>query len=81
MGVHLRKRYNDLLGDTYVPYEVIARSSDYDRTKMSLLLVLSALYPPNDKQQWHPTFNWQPIPTVYTPKDYDSLLQADHCPQ
>lgn len=65
MGEALRKRYGDFLGKIYVPSNLEARSTDMDRTKMSLLLVLAALFPPHTDQTWNSELNWQPIPFSY----------------
>lgn len=60
---------------------VMARSTNYDRTKMSLMLVLCGLFPPKFKQKWTPLLNWQPIPIEYFPAENDTLMAADLCPQ
>jgi len=81
LGKFLRLRYNDFLGSLYQPGLVVARSSDFDRTKMSLQLVLAALFPPRSVQRWNPLLNWQPIPMLYTPRVDDNIILADECPQ
>ncbi|EFN78070.1 venom acid phosphatase Acph-1 [Harpegnathos saltator] len=81
LGQNLRNRYSDYLGSVYLPGHVVARSSDYDRTKMSLQLVLAGLYPPADVQRWNKWLNWQPIPALYTPRVDDKLLLSDECPE
>lgn len=82
LGQVLRDRYNNFLGNVYIPKHVKAHSSDYDRTKMSLQLVLAALYPPvENSQRWHPDLNWQPIPATYVPCVDDNFFLADECPQ
>ncbi|KAL6416978.1 hypothetical protein ACFW04_013068 [Cataglyphis niger] len=82
LGQVLRSRYKDFLGDLYLPNLVVGRSSDYDRTKMSLQLVLTALFPPMDtRQRWNADLNWQPIPTMYISRIDDNLFLADDCPQ
>lgn len=67
IGTALRERYNNFLGDYYVPDLVDARSTDRNRTKMSLLLVLASLFPPRYSQVWNAKLNWQPIPYNYRP--------------
>ena len=74
MGEYLRKRYNDFLGETYLPEILYARSTDFDRTKMSLQLILAALFPPRNIQKWHNTLNWQPIPIKSVELNNDDLL-------
>ncbi|KAH0944673.1 hypothetical protein HN011_009464 [Eciton burchellii] len=81
LGKVLRNRYNQFLGGLYKPGIVIARSSDFDRTKMSLQLVLAALFPPKGIQQWNRLLNWQPIPTSYMSRVDDNLFLTDECPQ
>lgn len=81
LGQSLRSRYKNFLGDLYLPKLIVAHSSDYDRTKMSLQLVLAALFPPiNLRQQWNPALNWQPIPASYVPRVDDNFFLADGCP-
>ncbi|XP_014616757.1 PREDICTED: venom acid phosphatase Acph-1-like [Polistes canadensis] len=80
IGKMLRQRYNDFLGDLYHPKDVYARSTDIDRTKMSLQLVLAGLYPPSDKQNWNPDLPWLAIPTHYAPERVDNLLRPQACP-
>ncbi|XP_014472126.1 PREDICTED: venom acid phosphatase Acph-1-like [Dinoponera quadriceps] len=81
LGQVLRARYDGYLSKVYVPKDLVARSSDYDRTKMSLQLVLAGLYPPPVVQRWNKWLNWQPIPASYTPRVDDGLILADECPE
>ncbi|XP_054015886.1 venom acid phosphatase Acph-1-like, partial [Hylaeus anthracinus] len=81
LGKVLRERYPRFLGDIYTPESVWGMSSDYDRTKMSLQLVLAGLFPPNKEQKWNPQLNWQPIPTRYLQRPEDNIFLADECPQ
>lgn len=71
-----RKRYDAFLGGVYIPEQVSATSTDFDRTKMTALLVLAGLYPPAPVQQWDDEVNWIPIPYNYdkTEQDYVSRL-------
>ncbi|XP_033224627.1 venom acid phosphatase Acph-1-like isoform X2 [Belonocnema kinseyi] len=80
LGVILRERYDEFLGSTYFPDDVLARSTDFDRTKMTLQLVLAGLYPPDSIQKWHPKLNWQPISTTVGNIENDSLLMPTGCP-
>ena len=53
LGRLIRKRYmeeNTLLSPNYTRDEVYIRSTDVDRTLMSVLSQLSALFPPDDDQ-------------------------------
>ncbi|CAL1677644.1 unnamed protein product [Lasius platythorax] len=81
LGKILRFRYNNFLGSLYKPKLVAARSSDFERTKVSLQLVLAGLFPPTGVQRWNYHLNWQPIPTSYMPRVEDNLILADECPQ
>ncbi|XP_011136759.1 venom acid phosphatase Acph-1 isoform X2 [Harpegnathos saltator] len=78
-GQLLRKIYNHFLGDVYYPPNVHARSTALARTKMTLQLVLTALYPPIDKQIWSKTLTWQPSDTIYTRISEDGLLFPTVC--
>ncbi|NP_001315418.1 venom acid phosphatase Acph-1 [Apis cerana] len=79
LGQFLRERYGDFLGDIYTEESVSALSSFYDRTKMSLQLVLAALYPPNKLQQWNEDLNWQPIATKYLRRYEDNIFLPEDC--
>ncbi|OXU23470.1 hypothetical protein TSAR_015564 [Trichomalopsis sarcophagae] len=80
LGEFLHERYKNFLGDVYLPELLYARSTDYERTKMSLQLVLAGLFPPTNVQKWHNTLNWQPIPITYKAKP-DDLLGTIHLPR
>ncbi|KAF7279865.1 hypothetical protein GWI33_006671 [Rhynchophorus ferrugineus] len=73
IGLALRRRYNHFLGPDWNIKYVEGRSSDYNRTKMSLLLVLAGLYPPRNDQVWS-SLLWQPIPYNYVPRSQDKEL-------
>lgn len=77
----MRDRYKNFLGDMYLPKIVVGHSSDYDRTKMSLQLVLAGLFPPNDRQRWNDNIAWQPIPTMYISRVDDNFFLSDECPK
>ncbi|KAJ8951020.1 hypothetical protein NQ318_006405 [Aromia moschata] len=80
IGTALRQRYNEFLGDYYYPDIVEAYSTDYNRTKMSLQLVLAGLFPPSSEQLWEEKILWQPIPYNYLPKYEDKILLGVLCP-
>ncbi|XP_031787698.1 venom acid phosphatase Acph-1 [Nasonia vitripennis] len=80
LGEMLRKRYNDFLSDTYKPDHVYAYSSNFDRTKMSLQLVLASLFPPTSELIWKKELNWIPIPIHSVPTKLDPLFYLDSCP-
>lgn len=61
LGKMLRRKYSEFLG-MYVPSQVDAWSTELNRTKTSLLLVLAGLYPPKSPLNWNNNLNWQPIP-------------------
>ncbi|XP_045511270.1 venom acid phosphatase Acph-1-like isoform X2 [Colias croceus] len=72
VGQYLRNRYDGLISKLYLPEEVHVQTTDYARTKMSVLVALSALYPPQAMQRWNPRLNWQPIPYDTPQRDNDS---------
>lgn len=81
LGAHLREHYGNFLGDIYHASEVSARSTNTDRTKMSLQLVLASLYPPKGAQNWNKDLNWQPIPITSVPRLDDNLMIPEECPK
>lgn len=76
VGQSLKKRYGAFLGDLYTPGLIEARSSDYARTKASLLLVLAGLFPPVSVEEWNDSLQWQPIPINYKEKKHDPVKIA-----
>ncbi|XP_012263591.2 venom acid phosphatase Acph-1-like [Athalia rosae] len=76
LGVFLRERYGNWLGDVYLKDEVKFRSSTYDRTMMTAQLVAAGLFPPSEIQRWHPELNWQPIPVFSDPKSTADLYDT-----
>ncbi|XP_014234174.2 venom acid phosphatase Acph-1-like isoform X1 [Trichogramma pretiosum] len=81
LGLFLREKYDEFLGQLYRPKAVFARSTDYPRTKMCLQLVLSGLFPPQAEQVWNKNLPWQPIPTVYEAPKRDWLMIPEECPE
>lgn len=80
LGKFLRTNYGKFLSDVYTKESVSSISSEYDRTKMSLQLVLAGLFPPNKEQRWNLLLNWQPIPTDYVRRYEDNIFLAEECP-
>ncbi|KAL7300953.1 hypothetical protein TKK_0006232 [Trichogramma kaykai] len=78
-GKMLRERYDKFLGH-YKPQEVYAFSTDVDRTKISLQLLLAGLYPPTEESMWNKDLPWQPIPIHYKPKGENFLYVDWSCP-
>nr|XP_023016132.1 venom acid phosphatase Acph-1-like [Leptinotarsa decemlineata] len=82
IGKALRKKYSHFLGDFTLDI-VDSRCTDYNRTKMSLQLVLASLFPPTGKHVWEKKLKWQPVPFNYWPVDEDHVLGDPHanCPR
>ncbi|GJQ72927.1 hypothetical protein Trydic_g1570 [Trypoxylus dichotomus] len=77
LGKLFRRRYDQYLGDLYLPKYVDARASHFDRAKASLQLVLASLFPPNKETTWNEDLKWLPIPYYsYTFKDDEILGTA-----
>ncbi|ERL84546.1 venom acid phosphatase Acph-1 [Dendroctonus ponderosae] len=70
IGLLLRARYNKFFTDTWNVNYLEARSTNVNRTKMSLELLLAGLYPPKKSQVWS-DLPWQPIPFNYVPTAED----------
>ncbi|KAJ8935667.1 hypothetical protein NQ318_012829 [Aromia moschata] len=83
LGKLLRKRYDSFLGDIYYPNIVYAQSTDYDRTKMSALLVLAGIFRPAPSQKWDDELHWLPIPLFYEKDKLDYTLRrpTNYCPK
>ena len=82
LGKMFRRRYNDFLGEIYTPDVLLARSTDFDRTKITALLVLAGLYPPAPSQKWDEHVNWLPIPYDFEKdqRDYFIRRPTSYCP-
>ncbi|XP_019879272.1 venom acid phosphatase Acph-1 isoform X2 [Aethina tumida] len=80
IGVQLRDRYNEFLGETLYPNMIDARSTNYNRTKDSLLYCLAGLSPPTGSEVWSDSLAWQAIPINYWPIDKDEVLYGIGCP-
>lgn len=76
LGEVLRKRYDHLLGAIYTPDIVHTQSTDYDRTKMTALLVLAGLFPPTKSQIWNTKIPWLPIPLAYEKYENDYVSKS-----
>lgn len=83
LGQYLRRRYNKLIGHEYNSNVVYTQSTDTDRTIMSALSNLAALFPPlSDDEIWCKNINWQPIPVHTVPYNLDGVLSAGKpCPK
>jgi len=80
VGKALRTRYQTFLGEYYYPDIIDAYSTDYNRTKMSLQLVLAGLFPPRTEDVFEDGIMWQPVPFNYLPKYQDKVLLGVLCP-
>lgn len=80
VGEALRERYQSFLGMYYYEPYLDCWSTDRNRTKASLLLVLASLFPPKCSEVWNYYLNWQPIPYNYHPEIYDPVLYGISCP-
>ncbi|KPI93945.1 PREDICTED: venom acid phosphatase Acph-1-like [Papilio xuthus] len=81
VGEYLRERYDEFISQLYLPDEIKIRTTDYDRTKMTALTAMSALYPPLPPQRWNPALNWQPVPYDTLEYQHDDLLYWYNCPR
>ncbi|KYN02993.1 Venom acid phosphatase Acph-1 [Cyphomyrmex costatus] len=79
LGLLLRDKYENFIGNLYYPPNVYARSTWISRTKMTLQLVLAGLFPPEDIQKWNSELSWQPVDMIYFPMNEDDLLFSMKC--
>jgi len=80
LGQYLRKRYAGFLGDAWNMKTYDAWATSYNRTKMSLELVLAGLFPPTGSTKWSNELLWQPAPYNYVPIAQDKELLSYNCP-
>ncbi|KRT82078.1 Phosphatase [Oryctes borbonicus] len=83
LGKVLHNQYKTFLGDIYTPDVVEATSTDFDRTKMTVLLVLAGLFPPSVSQMWDEDLSWIPIPYYFDKYEGDKRLRRPnyYCPR
>ncbi|XP_006214633.2 prostatic acid phosphatase [Vicugna pacos] len=83
LGDYIRKRYGKFLNESYKHEQVYVRSTDVDRTLMSAMTNLAALFPPKGTSVWNPNLLWQPIPVHTVPLSEDQLLYMPfkNCPR
>lgn len=82
LGKFLRRRYNEILGETYSFKNVYIQSSDYDRTIMSAQANLAGLFTPSDEEKWIDDIKWQPIPVHTVPRNLDHIIAIEqNCPK
>ncbi len=48
-----RSKYSNFLNENYNRENVYVRSTDYDRTLVTVSSILAGLYPPNGEQKWN----------------------------
>ena len=82
LGQWIRKKYDHFLNKYYSVYDLYVRSTDVDRTLMSVQTNLLGVYPPTENETWNKAVAWQPIPVHTVPADEDMLLKLEAtCPQ
>lgn len=74
LGKKYRDRYNEFLGDIYLPEHLETWTTEYIRTRTSAQLFLASLYPPKGILKWDNDLNWQPIHTNYNPLITDEVF-------
>ncbi|XP_046741346.1 venom acid phosphatase Acph-1-like isoform X2 [Diprion similis] len=80
LGVRLRRRYGEFLGELLHPEVTKVRTIDENMSKLSAALVNAGLWPPANLQRWSESLNWQPVPVDYVPLEEDVLLMGRLCP-
>lgn len=85
IGKYIRQRYgsqgNNLISDIYYQNEISLRSTDKERTKMTIQVAMAAVYPPKAEQQWDDGVGkvWQPVPYSSVPLSEDYLRYYSNC--
>ncbi|XP_045521262.1 venom acid phosphatase Acph-1-like [Pieris brassicae] len=85
IGKFIRQRYGSqgygLLSNIYLQDEIMLRSTDKERTKMTAQMAMAAVYPPDSEQQWDDGLGkvWQPVPYTAVPLKEDYLRYYSNC--
>ncbi|KAL4721061.1 hypothetical protein ACJJTC_003348 [Scirpophaga incertulas] len=74
LGKKYRNYYANFINEEYYDKDVYVQSSDASRCLMSAYTFLAGLYPPTERQMWHPEIPWQPIPVHSLPRDLDNVV-------
>ncbi|VVC88655.1 unnamed protein product [Leptidea sinapis] len=74
LGSKYRSYYANFIPEEYHDKDVYIRSSDKSRCMMSAYTFLAGLYPPTERQMWHPELAWQPIPVHSLPREIDNIV-------
>ncbi|XP_070165743.1 venom acid phosphatase Acph-1 isoform X2 [Polyergus mexicanus] len=80
LGVYLREKYDEFLGDVYTPDVTKMHTTEYALSMLSAQLVNAGLWPPAINQIWFEDLNWQPIPSEYQKLEKDTSLLGFLCP-
>ncbi|XP_052737147.1 lysosomal acid phosphatase [Bicyclus anynana] len=76
LGKKYRSYYANFIPEEYFDKDTYVRSSDASRCMMSAYTFLAGLYPPSERQMWHPEIPWQPIPVHSLPRELDNIVAA-----
>ncbi|CAH2099627.1 unnamed protein product [Euphydryas editha] len=76
LGKKYRTYYANFIPEEYYEKEVYIKSSDTSRCMMSAYTFLAGLFPPSERQLWHPEILWQPIPVHSLPRHLDNIVAA-----
>lgn len=85
IGKFYRQRYGSqgskLISNLYLRDEIAIRSTDKERTKMTIQVAMAAAYPPEPEQQWDDGLGkvWQPVPYTAVPLSEDYLRYYSNC--
>ncbi|XP_063895496.1 venom acid phosphatase Acph-1 isoform X2 [Helicoverpa armigera] len=85
IGKFYRQRYGSqghkLISNLYLRDEILIRSTDKERTKMTIQVAMAAAYPPEPEQQWDEGLGkvWQPVPYTAVPLSEDYLRYYSNC--
>uniref|UniRef100_A0A2H1VAX3 acid phosphatase n=2 Tax=Spodoptera frugiperda TaxID=7108 RepID=A0A2H1VAX3_SPOFR len=86
IGKFYRQRYGSqghkLISNIYRHDDIAIRSTEKERTKMTIQVAMAAAYPPEPEQQWDEGLGkvWQPVPYSAVPiaEDYVSIAISIH---
>lgn len=73
LGKKYRAYYANFIPEEYFEKDVYIKSSDKSRCMMSAYTFLAGLFPPTERQLWHPEILWQPIPVHSLPRQLDNV--------
>lgn len=78
LGQYYRRRYANLLNESFPSKKVYVYSTGHDRAIMSAQVNLAGLFMPKSNEIWNDNLLWRPVPIHSVPQTEDILLRPSY---